>query len=153
MGLADAEDHMCSLGPEDAFNALNTITGISFMSGVVILVLFIIYFCFKQHERFKKVMTAVIIGFIAGSLIIIATDMVYSFYVASRLLPEVQRWEEDKTLCDEAVFRSAFGVIVIYFLLVFAVVVTGAVILAYFLFKSTRRYRHLPDCFRPTDDS
>ena len=38
---------------------------------------------------FKKVMNVVITGSIAGALTLVAMDMVYSFYVASQLLPEV----------------------------------------------------------------
>ena len=115
------------------------------MSGVIILVLVILFFCFKQHEPFKKVMNVVIIGSIAGVLTLVVVDMVYSFYVASQLLPEVQRWENNKTLCDEAVFRSAFGIIVTYFLLVFAVIVTGTVILAIKLFRWCQRWEIFGD--------
>ena len=138
-GFVDDEDYTCSLGQSDAFNALNLITGIAFLSGVIISFLFMFYLCFKNNQQIRRVIQGIIIGFIAGSLIFITADVIYALYVASYVLPNVAEWERNKTLCGEPVFRSSFGIIVTYFLLVFIITVAGAVVLARFIFKHFKR--------------
>ena len=137
-GLAEDEDYLCSLGPTDVFNSLNLITGFVFLSGLVILIFYIFYF-FLEHIRLaKKIMTVTIIAAIATSLVFLIGDMIYSFYVASELLPVVERWEGNKTLCHEAIFRSSFGVIVTYFLLICILIVIGAVIISRWVYKKIK---------------
>ena len=87
----------------------------------------------------KKVIQGIIIGFVAGSLIFIAADMIYAFYVASHVLPNVAEWERNKTLCGSPVFRSSFAIVVIYFLLIFIFDVVGVVAFAWFIFKYVRQ--------------
>ena len=137
-GLNDDERYTCSLGPPDAFNALNLITGIAFLSGILITILVVAFIIYKDNERLKKVITWLNIGVIAASIVFIIADVIYAFYVASHVLPNVEKWERNKTLCGNAVFRSSFGIIVTYFLMIFVIVVIGAVYLAQLVFKKIK---------------
>jgi hypothetical protein len=147
-GFADDEDYTCSLGPSDAFNSLNLITGVGFLSGVIISLLTILYLCYRTNERIKKIIKGIIIGFIAGSLILIVADVIYAFYVASHVLPNVAEWERNKTLCGSPVFRSSFGIIVTYFLIMFSIAVAGAVFLAWLIFTCTKWIMTQHNCFK-----
>jgi hypothetical protein len=147
-GFADDEDYTCSLGPSDAFNSLNLITGVGFLSGVIISLLSILYLCYRTNERIKKIIKGIIIGFIAGSLILIVADVIYAFYVASHVLPNVAEWERNKTLCGSPVFRSSFGIIVTYFLIMFSIAVAGAVFLAWLIFTCTKWIMTQHNCFK-----
>ena len=142
-GLADDEGYNCSLGPHDAFNSLNLITGVVFMTGLLILILFILYYFLKHIQTARKVIGRIIIASLATSIILFAGDAIYAMYVASQLLPEVKRWEDNKSLCGEGVFRSAFAIIVTYFLLIGAGVVAGAVALSWLIYRIARPLRHL----------
>ena len=123
------DDYRCSLGPTDVFNSLNLITGVVFLSGLAILIVYLFFFFFKNINKIvEKVVT---VGAIATSLVLLVVDVIYSFYAASELLPAVERWERNKTLCHEAIFRSSLGIIVTYFLIIFVLIVVGAVALSY----------------------
>ena len=93
-----------------------------------------------------KAMIGTIIGFIAFSIVFSIGDMIYSFYVASQVLPNVEKWENNTTLCDEAVFRSSFGVIVIFFLILFAILTAGASLLSYWVFKKIIHTKPVANC-------
>ena len=114
-----------------------------FLSGLIIIILFIFYYFFKHIRLAKKIITVIIIGSLAVSIILIVADAIYSFYVASQLLPEVERWEREKSLCWNAIFRSSFAIIVTYFLLVFVVAVVGAVALSYWVFRVSKPWRDI----------
>lgn len=137
-GLAEDDDYLCSLGPTDVFNSLNLITGFVFLSGLVILIFYIFYFFLEHIPLAKKIMTVTIIAAIATSLVFLIGDMIYSFYVASELLPVVERWEGNKTLCHEAIFRSSFGIIVTYFLLICILIIIGAVIFSRWVYQKIK---------------
>ena len=133
-GFTEDDDYQCSLGPPHVFNSLNFITGFVFLSGILIVLLFIFHFFFQHIPLAKKIIKFVTIGTIAGSLVFLIVDMVYSFYVASELLPVVERWEGNKTLCNDGIFRSAFGIIVTYFLLICGLIIVGAVAFSVWLY-------------------
>ena len=139
-GLVDGDDdYRCSLGPTDVFNSLNLITGVVFLSGLAILIVYLFFFFFNNINKIvKKVVT---VGAIATSLVLLVVDVIYSFYAASELLPAVERWERNKTLCREAVFRSSFGIIVTYFLIIFVLIVVGAVALSYSVYLEIGRLK------------
>ena len=130
------DDYQCSLGPTDVFNSLNLITGVVFLSGIVIFIVYIFFYFFEKINGRAK--TGIKVGVIATSLVLLVGDMIYSFYVASELLPVVEKWERNKTLCHEAIFRSSFGIIVTYFLIIFVLIVVGAVALSYSVYKGIR---------------
>ena len=65
--------------------------------------------------------------------------MIYAFYVTSHVLPNVAEWERNKTLCGSPVFRSSFGIIVTYFLIIFSIAVAVAVVLACLIVKCTKQ--------------
>lgn len=120
------------------------------MTGILITILVIVYIFYKNDARLRRVISWIIIGFIAGSIIFIIADMIYSFYVASHLLPNVEKWEGNKNLCGNDVFRSSFAVIVIYFLLIFIAVVVLAVFLSYIIFRKFKPL--LNDCLDSETD-
>ena len=110
-----------------------------FLSGLLVTILAIIYLFCKDDPYRRKVITGVGIGLIAVSMVFGIVDMIYAFYVASHVLPNVEKWERNKTLCNEAIFRSSFGVIVIYYLIVSIVVVVGAVIFSRWVFNKIKK--------------
>ena len=141
-GFAEDDDYKCSLGPHDLFNSLNFITGFVFLTGLLILILVIFLFFFQHFPLAKKIIGRVIIGTVAGSLVLLVGDMIFSFYVASELLPGVEKWERNQSLCNDGIFRSSFGVIVTYFIVICVLMVVGAVILSAWIYRRTSPYRH-----------
>ena len=127
-GLSDADK--CSLGPSDALNSLNLISGFVFLSGLLVTILAIIYLFCKDDPYRKRAITGVGIG-------LIAVNIVIGFYVALHVLPNVARWERNKTLCNEADFRLSFGVIAAYFLMV-SIMTISAVIFSCWVLKKIR---------------
>ena len=142
------KDYTCSLGSPNLFNSLNLITGFVFITGLIILILFIFFFFLQHIPLAKRIIKGIIIGAIAGSIVLLVADMVYSFYVASELLPVVKKWENNQTLCNDGIFRSSFAIIVTYFLIISAAIVAGAVVLSVWLYRATRPCREIfEDCF------
>ena len=142
IGIRGFAEDECSLGPHDLFNSLNFITGFVFLTGLLILILFILLFFFQHIPLAKKIIRGVIIGTVAGSLVLLVGDMIFSFYVASELLPVVEKWERNQSLCNDGIFRSSFGVIVTYFIVICVLMVVGAVILSAWIYRRTRPYRN-----------
>ena len=128
-GLSDADK--CSLRPSDALNSLNLISGFVFLSGLLVTILAIIYLFCKDDPYRKRVITGVGIG-------LIAVNIVIGFYVALHILPNVAIWKKNKILCNEAVYRSSFGVIAAYFLMVSIIMTISAVIFSCWVLKKIR---------------
>ena len=108
----------------------------------MIIVLFIFYYFFKHIHLAQRIIYGIIVGVIAGSIVLIIADAIYSFYVASQLLPEVKKWEEDKSLFGTGVFRSLFAIILTYFLLISVGGISGAIAISIYILRVSRQWRH-----------